>query len=303
MTVGLLTCSFRGDHELFVSLCESADRLVAPTMPHLVLVPRRDLPLFRAFARPGRNVVALEAFLPRWTWRLPLAKGRREVFRVPGAGRIGGWTMQQLLKIEAARRLIWEVVVHVDSDVVFVRPIAEDALVERGRTRLKRVPGATRPATHLAWHRTALQLLGLPEQHLNADYIDNLVTWRPATVRMLTDYVERVTGQRWQTALARAPTLSEYVLYGLFCEHVGGEAAGHCATEHSLCHTLWTMPQGSDDGFLAEWVERLEPHHLACAIQSTIPIPAATRRALQSRADAIVRAADERVDRRVCDHS
>lgn len=292
MTVGMLTCSFRGHHELFSELCESADRFVASSIPHLVLVPRRDLPVFRTFARAGRrDVVALETYLPRWTWRLHTGKGPREAFWMLGAGRIDGWTMQQLLKVEAAQRSTRDVILHVDSDVVFVRPMAEDSLFEGDRARLKRVPASTRPATHFAWHQVALQLLGLPEQDFCADYIDNLVTWRPATVRLLTAHVERTTGQQWQMALVRAPTVSEYILYGLFCDHLGWEAAGHCVTARSLCHTLWTAPGGPGAAVLADWAERLEPHHFACAIQSNIPVPPATRRALLSRAEAIAQAA------------
>lgn len=291
LTVGVLTCSFSGDLGVFGLLCETVDRFADPSVRHLVITPRAELPLFRPFERPGRDIVAQEDFLPRWLWRAPLPSPdwrrrlllpRRDIFLSLRSLPVRGWIAQQMLKIEAASQASWDVVLHVDSDAAFIRPLDTRLLSGDGRVRLYRKEGAGETAMHAPWHLAAARLLGLPpRRYFGADFIDNLVTWRPAVARALTERIAAATGQDWRVALARSPSFSEYVLYGVFCDQILGADSGHVARRDSLCHTQWG--ERSDASAVDAFVAGIAPHHVACGVQSTSGAPIVTRRAVLDR--------------------
>lgn len=292
LMIGVLTCSFSGDIDVFQGLCETIDRFVAAPIRHLVLVPRADLALFAPFARPGREIAAQEDFLPRWLWRAPLPSPRwrrrlllprRDVFLSWRSPPVRGWIAQQILKLEAARQADWDVMLHVDSDAAFIRRLDPDRLIEQGRIRLYRKAGAGATAMHAPWHLAAARLLGLPPRpYFGADFINNLVTWRPAVARMLAERIAATTGLDWRLALARTPAFSEYILYGVFCDQILGAESGHVGAGASLCHTRWGE-EADTPSASAAFVAGIAPHHLACGVQSTAGMPMAARRALIDR--------------------
>lgn len=292
LTVGMLTCSFSGDIDVFRMLCETTDRFAGPPVRHLVVTPRADLALFAPFARAGRDIVAQEDFLPRWLWRPPLPSPRwrrrlflprRDVFLSWRSPPVRGWIAQQILKLEAARQADWDVVLHVDSDAAFIRRLDPDRLTEDGRIRLYRKEGAGETAMHAPWHLAAARLLGLPPRpYFGADFIDNLVTWRPAVARALVARIADATGLDWRVALARTPTFSEYILYGVFCDQILGADSRHAGNRDSLCHTQWS--EGDDSATAtAAFVAGVAPQHIAIGVQSTASMPMAARRALLDR--------------------
>jgi hypothetical protein len=299
-SVAALTCSFRGDIEAFAALAASMDA-VAPALRHLVVVPRRDLGLFRRFERPGRDVTALEALLPRTLWRAPIPGGRwrrlaglshREIYLLGGRRRVGGWIVQQVVKLRAAAEASEAVILHVDSDVVLLRAPTAAALTLDGRVRLYRNPAIGPREPHGEWHLAAARLLGLPEtRYFGAGYIDNLVTWRSDVARALLAAVARRAGRAWDETLLGLPALSEYILYGVFCDHVLGEAGGHFGTDQSLALTCWAEDMLTPAA-LAALEARMTPGHLAFAAQSTLPLGPEARASLAARMAARARAQD-----------
>lgn len=132
------------------------------------------------------------------------------------------------------------------------------------------------------WHLAAARLLGLPpRRYFGADFIDNLVTWRPAVARALTERIAAATGLDWRVTLARSPSFSEYVLYGVFCDQILGADSGHVARRDSLCHTQWG--ERSDASAVDAFIAGIAPHHVACSVQSTSGAPIVTRRAVLDR--------------------
>ena len=177
------------------------------------------------------------------------------------------------------------VVVHVDSDAVLVRPLA-GRLGEGRAVRLYANPAIGPREPHGEWHLAAARLLGLPETRwLGAGYIDQIVVWRSDTVRALGERL----GADWRERLLRLPAFAEYILYGVFCEHVlGAGAAGHVPTDRSLALTCWTgEAAGEDDAIVA----RLEPGHVGFCVQSTLPVSVERRQALAGRL--VARAAEQ----------
>ncbi len=288
-----LTCSFRGDLGLCRLLCATMDR-VDPGLVHRIVVPRRDLPLFADLARPGRTVLAAEDFLPAGVRVLPIPRGRwrrwvglshRDVFLLRGGGRSNGWIVQQVVKLAAAAAAPEPVVVHVDSDAILLRPLA-GRLGGANGVRLYANPAIGPREPHGEWHLAAARLLGLPDTRwFGAGYIDQIVVWRSDTVRALTARL----GPGWRERLLRTPAFAEYILYGVFCEHVLGDGSGHVATDRSLALTCWTG-EAAEAGDSAI-VQRLAPGHVGFCIQSTVPLPMARREALAARL--IARAAEQ----------
>lgn len=292
-SISLLTMSFRGDLELCQLLCKTIDALVPSNFQHVLAVPMADLPLFQPLANARRQLVTQEELLPKGLYRLPLPPPeyrrmlglpRRNIYVTRNGRFVRGWIAQQLMKLEAARQSAADVILHVDSDAAFVRPLARDHLIHEGRARLLKTEGAGDTPMHHPWHLTSSRLLGLqPNNYHGADYIGNLTVWRSAIVRAMLDWIAKVQNQDPMVALATAHDLSEYTLYGVYCDHVAGlSTSSHWPTDRLLCATVWP---GLDPSVLQERLDTLEidDDQIAIGVQSTIPVPMETRRRLVSR--------------------
>jgi hypothetical protein len=173
-----------------------------------------------------------------------------------------GWHVQQLAKLAVAQIASEEILIHADSDIALVRPFREEALTDAdGSVRLFSIPDAVddRLPEHVQWQRTAEHLLGLPPRPLPLpDYIGGLIPWRRDIALSLLEHIERQSGRHWMTTLARAPRLSEYILYGRFVDDVLPGTNGRPGASLSLCRCYW----GSDpltnpelESFIAETAE------------------------------------------------
>ena len=270
----LLTKSYASDHAMCRALCESIDAHM-PGVRHYLVVDRRDLSLFAPLAREGRTILETEGFLPGLA--SVQALGRRWWLSL-AAPPIRGWIQQQMAKIAVAASLAEDAVVLVDSDVVFFRGIDPGRLARDGRVRLYRAPGSARDGEHLRWHEAAADLLGLPRRgYFGADYITNAVTWRPDVVRAMIARIEQTTRLPWRVALSRRLRFSEYILYGVFAEHVPGTHAERLFPDTGdLCHCSWhydlTCPAG-----VTRFVENFDDGHVAVLIQSNLALSPQTR--------------------------
>lgn len=292
-TITLLTMSFRGDLDLCRLLCETVDRQVPAEFPHILAVPKADLPLFRSLANARRLLITQEELLPPWLFRIPLPSPRlRRLLRLPrrnvyvslGGSFVRGWIAQQMMKLAAACRVGGDVILHVDSDVAFVRPLTRDHLIRDGRARLLHVPGEGDTPMHAPWHRAASDLLGLGSAgYHGADSIGNLVTWRRPLVEAMLGRIRDIRGEDAFRALARMPEFSEYILYDVFCDKVVGlDGSGHFPTPRLLCATLWpNMAREELDEAVRSM--RIDDDQVAIGVQSTVPMTMAARRRLAER--------------------
>ncbi|WP_439105573.1 hypothetical protein [Congregibacter sp.] len=62
--LSMITCSYAPDFNRCERLCLSVDRWVSDEIIHWLVVPKRDLALFKALSNNRRNVVAVEDVVP-----------------------------------------------------------------------------------------------------------------------------------------------------------------------------------------------------------------------------------------------
>ncbi len=67
----IVTCSYRPDVDRCRRLCLSIDRHVPDGIGHVLILPARDLALFRPRAGGRRTVIAAEEVLPQRLVQLP----------------------------------------------------------------------------------------------------------------------------------------------------------------------------------------------------------------------------------------
>lgn len=264
MRLALITPSYAPDRNRCSLLSQSIDRWVDPSIDHIVVVPRRDKAVFHSL--PSRSkVITVESILPKFFWQVPVVK---KWWLTPCSLPVRGWIMQQIVKLSIGLAIDADVLVFADSDVTFIRPLGSSHIVKEGRVRLHRIPGAGRGPRHLRWNRKAAELLGLPERdYFGYDYIGQLVCWRRENVVQLHRHLETIAGRGWHCILCNTLHFAEYILYGVFVEHVLGEQSGHYFDSEDLCHCSWHYDI-SNNRQLEDFLKQVKDRHVAVLCQS-----------------------------------
>lgn len=277
-TLAVITPSFAGDFELCVDLNRSVLANTPPDVRHHIIVPGRDLELFGRLANE-RTVVRDESeFLPRSLVSVPGTKYSVNLRRPYPPVR--GWIIQQIVKLGAAAAAEADVVVLVDSDIVFCRPFDASTFVRDGAVRLYRKPAEidARLPRHMIWHQTARELVGLPaQQPPYHDYVSSLLAWDPALVRGLLERVEKVTRRPWQTAVGGQLHFSEWTLYGVYVDGVLGAPANSFASDDTLCHSYWEETP-LDATTVRDFLSDIKPDDIAVMISAKSRTPLELRR-------------------------
>jgi Family of unknown function (DUF6492) len=236
--LAVLTPSFRGDASLFVDLHESVLANTAPSVVHHVVAPPSDAHLFRQYEGARCRVWTHRDLLPRHCVSVPHASGLTLSLRRPWPP-VRGWVVQQLMKIAGTAAIDARAVVIMDSDAVLLRELTVEQLVREGRLRHFRRDGAVTAdmKRHLLWHKVARRLLGVPGSVAAPapDYISPIAVWDPAVVRDLMAHIEDCTGREWFDAVAGELHISEFMLYGVYADHVLSVAP----FEGPLCHNYY----------------------------------------------------------------
>jgi hypothetical protein len=183
-----------------------------------------------------------------------------------------GWIRQQILKLAVGSHVDEDVLICVDSDVAFIRQFDQSMLRERGKLGLLDV--AYTDANLEGWTDVACRLLGLDRSKVTCrGYVGHLITWSRAHLRALQARVEDVTGLRWQVALGRERTFSEYVLYGVFIRDLlGYEHSQHAPSTRALVRQPWDHDLRSEAG-LRRFVTEPEAENVAVMVHSKFDIP------------------------------
>jgi hypothetical protein len=271
VSCAIITPSFRGDFEQCRLLTETVRAHVAPRVKHYLTVDRRDSKLFAELAGPRTEILHVEDVVPSWIRRLPFARRWWLSLKTPP---IRNWMLQQIVKLSVAKVIPADVLIFVDSDVFFVRPYDPARFIRAGKIPLFREYGEQlRCDFNRRWHRVGAKLFGLePQDDYLTSYVGNIITWRTENVRLLHAHIEKVTGRSWIESVSRLPVMSEYVLYGMFCEHVLKERSGHYFDSNisSLCY--WKT-QKLDVLSLKELRDELKPEHLAVMVSAKSRTP------------------------------
>lgn len=268
MTFALVTPSYRGDFERCALLVESVQRFV-PKVPHYLLVDRRDLAVFEPLAGEQTHVLAAESMLPWWIFRPPLVdKWFMNLKGMP----VRNWIFQQLVKLSVDRVCNEDVLIYLDSDIVFLRPFAPSSLVRDEKLALRRVPFDD--DNNRRWRQGAKELLGIPDADLPAvTYVSNLIPWRRDNLVALHDHIANLNGKPWLDCVLKHWSLSEYTIYGVFVEQVlGMEKAGHFPWTESIMALSWNNPFDSADQ-IDQFIDGMTDDEVAVMIHSKDGVP------------------------------
>jgi Family of unknown function (DUF6492) len=267
----IVTPSYYVDFEACRWLCETVDRYVPLHVTHYLLVDRADRALFAQLASARTRVVFKEDMFDGRLRQVPFAR-RWWV----GAGRplVRGWIVQQITKLLISDIAHEDVFVFVDSGCFFVRPFDPGTTVSGTHVRLFRESGDYfRNEVVRRWHSIAAKLLGIkPRPRYDVGYVTQLITWRRDNLVKLQAHVENVTGRPLVDSLAAQFTLSEYYLYGMYCDLILGDRAGHYHTPvmSSLCHWGMNTLSGED---LKRMRAELRPEHVVVLVNEKSATP------------------------------
>jgi hypothetical protein len=272
----IITPSFAPDFERCQLLAESVLRHAAPHVEHCIVVDRNDERLFSRLRSPRTRIVCKEDVLPRWLRRLPVqSKWWLNLKGLP----VRGWIIQQITKLSAPEISDADTFLFLDSDAFLVRAYDPRDSIKDGRQPMFREILPEQRAHNDEWHRVAAELLGLPqEEHYLTNYVTQLVTWRRENVLRLRRQIEDGTGRSWIESLLGFHALSEYVIYGVFCEHILGESSGHYLESRPDTLNYWkTEKLGEKE--LERLRESLRPEHIAIMVstKSNTPVTAIRR--------------------------
>ena len=109
-------------------------------------------------------------------------------------------------------------------------------------------------------------LLGLPGVAAPPlpDYISPISVWDPVVVRSLLTHIADSTGRNWVDAVASQLHVSEFVVYGVFVDHVLG---GTVPRDRALCHNYYErVPLSPADA--AAFADQMPPNALGVMISS-----------------------------------
>lgn len=238
-SLAVVTPSYAPDAELCARLHHSVLQWTPQDVVHYLVVPRRDRHLFAGLAGPRCVLWTVDEILPRRYVRVPGVNAWVDVRRPWPPVR--GWVVQQVVKMAAALRVDAGCVIVIDSDVELIGELTAEDVTTEGGTRLYRLPDAVSAAMpeHVAWHRAAERLLGLPPRPLPLpDYISPLNVWDPDLLRSLSDRIEDVSGRPWEDAVSACLRVSEFILYGVYADEVA-RVPPSLATTTLGCHTYW----------------------------------------------------------------
>jgi len=260
--LSMITPSYRPDLELCRDLHTSLLRYGPPGVRQSVVVPRRDRELFAGIG----EVHIVDEFLPRSFRALP---GNLWVNMRRPVPLVRGWIAQQLIKLATVAASHADLVLLVDSDMVFVRPFTEAQFYRDNTARFYRLPNAIdeRLPRHVLWHKVARRLLGLPPARRLPlpDYICWPMCWDPNIVRDMLAHIARVTGVAWATAIGAEMHFSEGILYGVYVDEVLG---GSNFAEQTMLSIAYSAEIPLDEAGIKAFVATLSPADIAVMISA-----------------------------------
>lgn len=261
-TACFVTPSYAGDLERCRLLVESR-RACAPGIDHYIVVDSPDLPRFRPLA--DRHTIILDAreLLDAELHKLWGDNGWWFGRRVPP---LRGWITQQLRKLAMPRVTDADVLINIDSDVVFVRPFEPDVLFDGDRLGLFEVDYRNEEIRRWSAHAAQATGVDAPDEPFN--YVGMMIGWWSGVVSTMTSRIEELAGMPWQIALGRKRSFSEYMLYGTYVRcGPGREPSRHFSDNRMLVQTSWHKDTGSIEG-LQELFSSLPPEAVAVMVHS-----------------------------------
>jgi hypothetical protein len=167
---------------------------------------------------------------------------------------VRGWITQQIRKFAIANYIQEDVLVCCDSDMAFIKPFSLQHLLIQGKLGLLDVD--YQDDNVCRWTKTAQGVLGIPGNVAVRGHVGQLICWQRDVIMALQHQIEAANRRSWQETLARLPSFSEYILYGVFVrEMLGYPSSGHAPSQIPLVKTSWdwdiSTPTRMHEFFLA----------------------------------------------------
>jgi Family of unknown function (DUF6492) len=269
----VVTPTYLPDLPLCELLAESIDRKV-PNVAHYLIVDRRDRAAFSHLQRGNRRLIESEEILGSWIRRMPGRKGYWLSLKAPP---VRGWILQQILKIGVTDVVPEHTLVFCDSDTAFIRPFSRDSLLVDGKIGLLDVDFINDAVRR--WTATARRLLGAPARDGGyRAHVGNMICWNRETVKAMQQRIETSTGLKWQVALARTLSFSEYMIYGVFVREVlGYDQVDHAPSTAPLVKPSWGLQLATASAIDA-FFRDFDPRTVAVMIHSKDGIDASRYR-------------------------
>lgn len=269
----IVTPTYLPDLPLCELLSESIDRKV-PNVAHYLIVDRRDRAAFSHLQRGRRRLIESEEILGNWIRRMPGRKGYWLSLKAPP---VRGWILQQILKIGIVAVVPERTLVFCDSDTAFIRSFLRDNLLVDGKVGLLDVDFVNDAMCR--WTATARRLLGIPARDDGyRTHVGNMICWNRETVKAMQQQIEISTGLKWQVALARTLSFSEYMIYGVFVREIlGYDHVDHAPSTVPLVKPSWGLKLATASA-IDEFFSEFDPRTVAVMIHSKDGIDASRYR-------------------------
>lgn len=257
-----VTPSYPRDLDRCRLLVESVRRC-CPKARHFLIVDRYDLQQFSDLASETTILLETERVVDRFLHRLPTRHG---VWISTRTLPVRGWIMQQIRKIASVELISEETLIFCDSDMAFIRPFDESTLMVDEQIGLLDVPFEN--AESRDWTRVARRLLGLPQGGPVRGHVGQMICWKRDVIIAMQRRIEQVNGKSWQLVLARLPSFSEYVLYGVFVrEFLGYAKAAQAPSQVPLVKTSWDNDIATPAG-MRVFFEQIDDRNIALMAHS-----------------------------------
>jgi len=261
----LVTISYAPDFERCKLLAESVEACMIDDSKHYIIVDKCDVPLFKQLTSSKIKLLIVEEILPAWIFRFP---GIRKYWISLRTLPIRNWVLQQLVKMSVFDAISEDVVVFVDSDNVFIRTFKlKHLLVKNSSLALLKVDFENPDIKD--WIKASKELLNLNKIDIKpVTYVSNMIAWNRENLLDMRNYIEKTTGKHWIQAVCKYKNISEYMIYGIFVEHVKGlENANHFIFNDELMKPSWGLSLKTKSDF-NDFFENLKPSHIGFMVHS-----------------------------------
>jgi hypothetical protein len=268
----LVTPSHAPDFERCKLLVESVERCLIDGTKHYIVIDRRDVNLFKQLTSSKVHLLVAEELLPISFFRVPgLKKWWISLRTLP----VRNWIFQQLIKISICDSIHENVLVFCDSDNTFIRPFdMKTCLMRNNHLPLLKVNFQNKDVHE--WIEASKKILGIEDKAIHpATYVSNMITWYTPNILKMRSHIEKINGKNWLDVLCRYRNISEYMLYGIFVEHIQGlEEAYHFFFDVELIKPSWGFPLNTEAQIKDFFDQRnLKESHIGVMIHSKDNVP------------------------------
>lgn len=226
MKAAIVTQSYRKDLDECMLLCESIDRFVPTDICHYIFVNDEDYNLFKNCRISERHIIRKKSdIIPTYLFRFPFKLLGHSYHVSPFTIPVREWIIQQICKLGAFDAIdkVYDVIINIDSETVFMRPFCLSDIMKNGKFVLFREKFREEPC-HEEYCRIAKKILHMSTPLSEIEkycYMSHPVIFvRENVERLQNEIKQRSLFKDWKYRLCNIYRFSEYYLYGIFTDYL-----------------------------------------------------------------------------------